>query len=280
MSIVTLVQSVADTLTPSERMLVKEVMARPREIALSTAGELAERAGVHEATASRLARKLGFDSYANFRDAIRDEFIVQTDPAVRMRNTLAQSRGNSLLGGLIAQEIEALTHLPDYIGDDRLKAAARQLTDRRKVFIFARGNAESLAVLMERRLRRMAIDAVLLSGDNRDVAERLLALNADDALLAFAFRRQPRHYAAVIEHARKVGAFTLAIAGSIGPALTPAADMLLSAPRSGTADGFQTLTVPMAICNGLILQMAETAERRSLVRLEELGRLISTFETS
>ncbi len=280
MSIVTLVQSVADTLTPSERMLVKEVMARPREIALSTAGELAERAGVHEATASRLARKLGFDSYANFRDAIRDEFIVQTDPAVRMRNTLAQSRGNSLLGGLIAQEIEALTHLPDYIGDDRLKAAARQLTDRRKVFIFARGNAESLAVLMERRLRRMAIDAVLLSGDNRDVAERLLALNADDALLAFAFRRQPRHYAAVIEHARKVGAFTLAIAGSIGPALTPAADMLLSAPRSGTADGFQTLTVPMTICNGLILQMAETAERRSLVRLEELGRLISTFETS
>lgn len=280
MSIVTLVQSVADTLTPSERMLVKEVMARPREIALSTAGELAERAGVHEATASRLARKLGFDTYADFRDAIRDEFIVQTDPAVRMRNTLAQSRGNSLLGGLIAQEIEALTHLPDYIGDDRLKAAARQLTDRRKVFIFARGNAESLAVLMERRLRRMAIDAVLLSGDNRDVAERLLALNADDALLAFAFRRQPRHYAAVIEHARKVGAFTLAIAGSIGPALTPAADMLLSAPRSGTADGFQTLTVPMAICNGLILQMAETAERRSLVRLEELGRLISTFETS
>ncbi|QIG50618.1 MurR/RpiR family transcriptional regulator [Nordella sp. HKS 07] len=278
MSIVTLVQSVADTLTPSERMLVKEVMARPREIALSTAGELAERAGVHEATASRLARKLGFESYADFRDAIRDEFIVRTDPAVRMRNTLAHSRGNSILGGLIAQEIEALTALPDFIGDDRLKAAARQLTDRRKIFIFARGNAESLAVLMERRLRRMAIDAILLNGDSRDVAERLLALNADDALLAFAFRRQPRHYQAVIEHARKVGAFTLAIAGSIGPALAPAADMLLSAPRSGAPDGFQTLTVPMAICNGLILQLAETAERRSLVRLEELGRLISTFE--
>ena len=96
MSIVTLVQSVADTLTPSERMLVKEVMARPREIALSTAGELAERAGVHEATASRLARKLGFESYADFRDAIRDEFIVRTDPAIRMRNTLAHSRGNSI----------------------------------------------------------------------------------------------------------------------------------------------------------------------------------------
>ncbi|RZA19143.1 MAG: DUF2380 domain-containing protein [Proteobacteria bacterium] len=29
----------------------------------------------HEATASRLARKLGFDSYADFRDALRQEFI-------------------------------------------------------------------------------------------------------------------------------------------------------------------------------------------------------------
>lgn len=280
MSIVALVQSVAGTLTPSERMLVKEVIARPREIALSTAGELAERAGVHEATASRLARKLGFGSYADFRDAIRDEFIVRTDPAIRMRNTLAGSRGGSILAGLIEQEIKALTALPDYIGDDRLKAAARKLADRRKVFIFARGNAESLAVLMERRLRRMAVDAVVLDGDSRDVAERLHLLGAEDALLAFAFRRQPRHYAAVIEHARKAGAFTLAISGSIGPALAPAADMLLSAPRSGVRDRFQTLTVPMAICNGLVLQLAETAERRALTRLEELGRLISTFENA
>jgi DNA-binding MurR/RpiR family transcriptional regulator len=197
-----------------------------------------------------------------------------------MRNTLANARGNSILAGLIAREMEALAALPDYITDERLKAAARQLADRRKIYIFARGNAESLAVLMERRLRRMAVDAVLLAGDSRDIAERLLLLGADDAVLAFAFRRQPRHYAAVIEHARKVGAFTLAIAGSIGPALAPVADMLLSAPRSGARDGFQTLTVPMAICNGLILQLAETAERRALVRLDELGRLITTFEGS
>jgi DNA-binding MurR/RpiR family transcriptional regulator len=278
MSIVTLVQKVADTLTPSERSLVKQVIARPREIALGTAGELAERAGVHEATASRLARKLGFDSYANFRDAIREEFIVQTDPAVRVRNTLASARGSSILGSLIAQEIDALTGLTDYVDDERLKAAARQLATRRKVFIFARGNAETLSVLMERRLRRMAIDTVLLSGDSRDVAERLLAMTADDALLAFAFRRQPRHYAAVLTHVRNAGAFSLAVSGSIGPALAPSPDMLLSAPRSGGRDGFQTLTVPMAICNGLILQMAEIDQARSLMRLDELGDLIGTLE--
>lgn len=278
MSIVALVQSVADTLTPSERSLVKEVIARPREIALSTAGELAGRAGVHEATASRLARKLGFVSYAHFRDAIREEFIVQTDPAIRVRNTLASARGSSILGNLIAQEVEALTALTDHVREDRLKAAAHELARCRKIFIFARGNAETLSVLMERRLRRMAIDTVLLSGDSRDVAERLLAMTGDDALLAFAFRRQPRHYAAVLARVRKVGAFSLAIAGSVGPALAPPPDMLLSAPRSGGRESFQTLTVPMAICNGLILQMAELEQTRSLKRLDELGELIGMLE--
>ena len=280
MPIAELVQKVAETLTPSERSLVKEVIARPREIALSTAGELANRAGVHEATASRLARKLGFDSYANFRDAIRDEFIVKTDPAVRVRNTLAGARGSSILDSLIAQEVEALTALTDYVDDDRLRAAAQALAGRRRVFIFARGNAETLSVLMERRLRRMAIDTVLLAGDSRDVAERLLAMQSEDALIAFAFRRQPKHYPAVVARARKVGAMSLAIAGSIGPALSPSPDMLLSAPRSGGHEGFQTLTVPMAICNGLILQMAKVEEKRVLTRLEELGQLIATLEQS
>ena len=91
MSIIERVRGVAETLTPAERQLVKEVIAKPRDIALGTASELARRTGVHEATASRLARKLGFDSYAEFRDAIRDEFIIRTDPATRVRKTLASS---------------------------------------------------------------------------------------------------------------------------------------------------------------------------------------------
>ena len=278
MSIVSLVQKVADTLTPAERALVKELIERPREIALGTAGELAVRAGVHEATASRLVRKLGFESYSEFRDAIREEFIVRTDPAIRVRNTLDSTRGSSILESLVTKEIEALTGLSSHVSDEALEAAARELAGRRKVFIFARGNAETLSVLMERRLRRMAIDTVLLTGDSRDLAERLLGMTAEDCLLAFAFRRQTRHYSAVISRARKVGAFSLAITGAVGPALTPSPDMLLWAPRSGGRESFQTLTVPMALCTGLILQLAEIEKARTLARLDELGELINALE--
>jgi DNA-binding MurR/RpiR family transcriptional regulator len=279
MSIFERVQSVADNLTPAEHRLVKEIVSKPRDIALGTASSLAQRIGVHEATASRLAKKLGFDSYAGFRDAIRDEFIVKTDPAIRIRNTLEAAQGSDLLSELIAQEIEALGTLPRYIDAKRLEAGASAIAGARRVFIFARGNATTLATLMQRRLRRMGKDTEILAGDARDLAEQALTMTARDVLVVFAFRRQPKFYAPLVERARAVGAASLAISGSLGPALSPATDTLLSAPRSGSSDEFQTLTVPMAITNALILTMARRDPGPTLERLEALGGLINDFES-
>ncbi|WMT87526.1 MurR/RpiR family transcriptional regulator [Pelagibacterium sp. 26DY04] len=279
MSILERVQSVAENLTRAEQKLVREIIAKPRDVALGTASSLAQRIGVHEATASRLAKKLGFESYAGFRDAIRDEFIVKTDPALRVRNTLEAAQGGDLLSELIAREIEALGNLPNYIDARRIEQAAEVLIRARRVFIFARGNAVTLGVMLEKRLLRMGLDVEILSGDSRDLAEQVLRMSDEDALIAFAFRRQPRHYAALVERARVVGATSISISGSLGPALAPAPDMLLSAPRSGSNDSFQTLTVPMAITNALVLTMAQKDQTKALERLETLGELINEFES-
>jgi DNA-binding MurR/RpiR family transcriptional regulator len=278
MAILDRVQSLAGQLTGAERRLVQEVVSKPRDVALGTAAELAKRSGVHEATASRLARKLGFETYAGFRKALREEFIPLADPAVRARNTLEESRGGDLLAGLVTREIEALSALPVLVTAERLAAAARAIAAARKIYVFAAGNAETLAVMMNRRLRRLALDVELLRGDGRDVAEQMVGLGKSDALLAFAFRRQPKLYAPLLEHARAAGAASVVIAGSIGPALAPAADHLLSAPRSGERDSFQTLTVPMAICNALVIAIMQNDEAGALSRLERLGTLIQTFE--
>ena len=272
------IQSTAEELTPSEHKLVKELLARPRDAALGTAGALARRIGVHEATASRLARKLGFESYADFRDALRQEFIVKTDPALRVRNTLASTGEGSILADLVEQETAALSAIPSFLSPEALNAGARALLGARKVFIFARGNAEALSVLADRRLRRMGVDTVVLSGDARDLAERLAAMEGGDALLAFAFRRAPRHWGIVLDHAAAQGAPCVVISDTLGPALVPNGDHLLFAPRSGSSEAFQTLTVPMTIANALILQMAAFDEARSMDRLERLGQLLATFD--
>lgn len=278
MSVLERVKEVADTLTPAEQLLIKQVIASPRDIALGTASDLAQRIGVHEATASRLAKKLGYPNYAGFRAAIQDEFIVRTDPATRVRNTLRQTSKAGLVTDLVTREMEALAGMQRYVDDIKVIAAARVLLRARRIYVFARGNAEALAVLVDRRFRRMGRDTVMLHGEGRDLAEQVLGMSAADAIVGFAFRRQPTHYAALLSHARKVGAASVVVSGSVGPSLVPAADHLLFAPRTGSQDAFQTLTVPMAICNALVLGMAKEDPKASLQHLETLGQLIDAFD--
>ncbi|MEC5342933.1 MurR/RpiR family transcriptional regulator [Brenneria populi] len=276
-ALVARVQAVADSLTATEQRLIAELLKAPREVAIGTSGEFAARLGVHEATTSRLARKLGFSSYMAFRDALRREFLCTADPAERISATLNDARTQGFLPLLVANEIAALTAMADHVGDSGIVDAAEKL-DRQRVFIYGHGNAEALAVLMERRLRRIGVGTQRLAGSRRDLAEQLLTLSSGDAMLLFAFRRQPPDYARLMEVAATAGAATVVISGTVGPSLTPSPDVLLSAPRAGMENSFQTLTVPMAICNATILALSARRGDKALDQLDRLGALIAAFE--
>ncbi|MGL4404808.1 MAG: MurR/RpiR family transcriptional regulator, partial [Notoacmeibacter sp.] len=77
------IQTAADALTPSERRLVETIVGDPQQIALGTATDLARGADVHEAAVSRFVRKIGFESYSNFRSAMQSEFIPTQETATR-----------------------------------------------------------------------------------------------------------------------------------------------------------------------------------------------------
>lgn len=268
----------APTLTPSERRLVENVIESPTAAALGTAGELAKAAGVHEATASRLAKKLGFESYAAFRDALRAEFIATQETATRFEKTIADTGSDTVLGKLALDEAQALSRIEEFISPAQITEIAGILMEARRIFIYGYGNAEVLAMMMVKRLRRFGRDVVQLHTDPRGLAEQMLGLEADDVILSFAFRRPPRGYVALIDTAREIGAKTIIISGKSGALLAPPPDHLLAAPRSGDQDAFQTLTVPMTVCNALIIAAGLNAKEASLRKLDRLGKLIERFD--
>ncbi len=272
------VQTRADSLTPSERRLVTSVLTQPRAAALGTVTDLAREAGVHEATVSRLARKLGFEGFPAFRAALREEFLPSEETATRLQRTLQSSAGGGVLTTLVAQERAALGALAGHVGEAQVVDAARRLMAARRLYVFGRGNAEALALAMAKRFRRFGRDVHLLTGDARSLAEGVLGMGSGDVLLVYAFRRPPRPYAALVERARDAGVAVVVISDTSGHVLVPPPDLLLSAPRSGDADGFQTLTVPMAISNAIIIAAGAAEETQALQTLERLGALIKRFE--
>src|SRR6056297_2185088 len=183
MSLIEKISDQAPSLTPSERRLVETVIESPTVAALGTAGELARSVGVHEATASRLAKKLGFDSYAAFRDALRDEFIATRETATRFEKTMATSSSDSILGKLAQDEAQALDRIEDFIGPEQIADTAELLMRAGRILIYGYGNAEVLALMMVKRFRRFGKDAVQLASDPRSLAEQLLGLGAGDVVL-------------------------------------------------------------------------------------------------
>ncbi len=272
------IQNRVDNLTPSERRLVSSVLSEPRMAALASVTELARGAGVHEATVSRLARKLGFDSYPSFRQALQDEFIPSEDTAKRMKRTIDASGNTGVLGTLVEREVAALERMTDHVTDTDIAAAVASLTAARRMFIFATGNAEVLALMMAKRFRRYGSDVHVLSGDARALAEGVLGMTSQDALLIYAFRRTPRSYPVLMAHARAVGASTIVISGMSGHVIVPQPDQLLAAPRGGDSESFQTLTVPMAISNAIVIAAGATGDNSVLQTLDSLGALIKRFE--
>ncbi len=278
MSVIETITNSTQSLTPNEKRLVKAVMDRPADAALGTASDLAKATGVHEATASRLARKLGYASYAAFRDALRDEFIATRETATRFEKTIAETSSDTILGSLIQEEMQALGRMESYLSADQINTVATRLMAARRIFVYGTGNAEILALLMLKRFRRFGKDVHKLDPDSRSLAEQAVGMREGDVVLTFVFRRAPKGYVPLIETARDAGATNIVISGITGTTLSPRPDLSLAAPRSGHPDAFQTLTVPMAICNAVVIAAGLTAKEESLQKLEKLGQLIERFE--
>lgn len=277
MSIRSLLEQYAQDLTEADRQLVRVLFNRPTEAAFMSATRLAEQAGVHPAAAVRLAKKLGFRGYLDMREAFRAEILQHSDSATRIERRLARAGFHDILQDLVESEIASLRELPSHVTQAQIDEVTKTLMEAGRVFLFAQGHAIALAELMDRRLRRAGLNIVVLRSQGRDLVERLLTLNNRDVVLAFALHVRPRGLNLVLEEAAKVKASSILITDAVDQLPKPKPTFLLAAPR-GDAGEYQTLTIPMAVCNSLVLNLARLDKSRSLRALNKLDRLTDRIE--
>jgi len=274
-------KTLADFLDPSradltevERKLVDVLLGSPADAMFMSVRELAAKAGAHESSAVRLARKLGFDGYPALRRELQQRSLAQTPAgsARRMARSIAEANDGDVLGGLLAKELAALHGVAEHLTQRQIDAAAKKLAGARRIFVWAHGNARILAEMTASRLASAGFDARNISAQGRDLAERLLSLDKGDVVLAFAFRRLPKALPVLMQHADTVGAHTVLVADMVGHRLADPPGLLLAAPRGEDAS-FLTLTVPMLIANAIVLTLSRLAEERALQALQSLDEL-------
>ncbi|OLL72262.1 Transcriptional regulator [Pseudonocardia sp. Ae168_Ps1] len=262
-------------LSPADLAVVDVLLSHPTEAAFLPAEQVAGRAGVHVAAATRLAKKLGYTGYPQLRSTFQSELVVGTDAAERVRRRL--DRSDDVLADLVEDEADALRALPRAVGGAEIDDVAGRILAARRTLVYARGNATVLGGMLVRRLRRFGLPVVELPGSDRDLAEELISLGPGDLVVALAFRRAPRTLPPLLATAEEIGTPVVLLTDVLGGA-GGGSPTVLVAPR-GSGREFQSLTAPMAVVNALVLGIARLAEDRTTAALRRLDDLLDRFDS-
>ena len=262
-----------DRLTESEKRLAEAVAEAGGDLSAFTAGELAVRAGVSAATAARFFRRLGYQSYGDLRRAARAARTWGSPLYELAANRPADFDLH------VAQDIDNLRRLAAELPPATLEAAVALLASARRLNVLGFRNSAALAAYARGLLAQVRPDVRLLPLPGQTLAEDLVGLGPDDALLVFGFRRRPPALCEAMAVVREAGVRILLVTDASAARTAHLASVTLRCPNQG-ASLFDSYVAPMSLIGHLAAAVAarlgEGAEDR-FAAIEELHRRLEPF---
>lgn len=215
--------------TGQERRAADVMIGHLPDLAGYRASELAELAGVSKATMSRFVRRLGYETFEEFRFDLR-----------RLAGMPAQARATSDLQDWLTAEVDVLRRAFETIDEGVLQGAAAVVAGARQVVVAGRRTSHPVALYLRQQLAQVR-GAVLLSPQpGQSMAEDLVDLGASDVVVWVATRRRPDGTRAALELLREQQVPVLLLADPSAAGLASIATWWISCPLAthGAFDGY------------------------------------------
>jgi DNA-binding MurR/RpiR family transcriptional regulator len=268
-----LISDCFSTLTKSERRIASYLSENLDDSAFLSAGELADRLGLSEATMVRFARTLGFDSYPAMRTALQENFRHRMTHSSRLRSRLDDLREEGdIFERVVASEIDYLTQALQSLDRDAFNRAVMMLHEHQRIFVFGLGPSISLVDLITIRLTRSARHIIPLNTSGKEILEPMLLMDKSDLLIAIGFFNITPSLQIVLEYANQHGTPVILLTDTLGTMVGDKADIVLSALR-GPVSSFHSLTIPMTIINALLLALSSMDQEKIMDNLDKLDQM-------
>jgi DNA-binding MurR/RpiR family transcriptional regulator len=275
-NIIDLSQIISDnykSLTKSEKRIANYLRKNQEESAFLSAGEIADRLGLSEATLVRFARTLGFSSYPAMRTVLQEAFRHRVTHSARLRGRLEDLRqGGDIFERLVVSEIDYLTQALEMVDRQALQKTVELLRSGDHVFVYGTGPSVSLANLMDIRLGRFGRQVITLTTAGREILEPLMLMTSRDLLFMIGFFDVSPTQRLVLDYANEVKCPVILLTDTLGSIIGDKADVVLSARRGPMAE-FHSLVVPMTIINTLLLALANDDKENVMANLDKLDQM-------
>jgi RpiR family carbohydrate utilization transcriptional regulator len=261
-----------DALRPSERRAAQAILDDLGAGASASIGELAKKAGVSQATITRLARAIGLKDVREMKvalaraSAVGNRFIATAESG--QETDAPPSVSQRVLGDIIQamQVNEAL------LDPAEVQAAAGLLDSARMIYIFGMGGSSSMLSLEAgNRLFRLGLAAAAYTDG---MTQRMVAasVQAEDVVLAFSMTGGLGELNTSCATAKGYGARLVALT-AIGSPLAGIADLTLPVQTMETDFIFKPSASRFAMMMVLDVLMTELALLRRPVSQETLRRV-------
>jgi len=270
-----LLNSKAESLTPSQKKLLNYILANDEEAVFLNVQDLANRVKISVATVVRLAKALGYAGFPEFQQELRNLFRDKLTTVSRLQKAAQKETSEeNVLVKVFQQDIENITETMKQVSVDDFRQFVKALNSAKRIVIIGLRSAHSLAVLMGVSLEFLQRDVWIVTPGIGDMWDRLLGLRKDDVVVGICFPRYTKETVEVLRFAHENGINTLAITDSPISPLAKYAQCVL--PARCKMDSFiESFTAAMSLINAIVTAAGvyrKDATMNSLNKLEKFWK--------
>jgi DNA-binding MurR/RpiR family transcriptional regulator len=269
-------------LSPQLQQAARFALDRPDRIAFHSMREAAALADVLPPTMLRLAKRLGFDTFNDFRERFRDRMAIPGDSyAARARQLQMRERASgkaSILQEISAADTRNIERTFDAISDADIFAAAESFIKAETVHIVGLRKCFPIAYYFHYATRVFFPNARLIQGQAGLYHEEISHIAEDDAVLVIAFDPYTKETVNAARTAASKGAKLISITDSVVSPLAAGADHLfLAANRSPSF--YRSLVGAMALVQSLVAAIVGKLGEDAVLKLQASENILRDTNT-
>lgn len=268
-----LLNSKAESLTPSQKKLLDYILANDEEAVFLKVQELSNRVNVSVATVVRLAKALGYAGFPEFQQEMRLLFRDKLTTVSRLQKAAqGKTSEENVLVKVLQQDIENITETMNQVPSDDFRKFVDAINLAERVVIVGLRSAHSLAVFMGVALEFLQRDVWIVRPGIGDMWDRLFRIRSGDVVVGISFPRYTRETVRSLEYAKSRHIRTLAITDSLLSPLARHADLVLTA-RCKMDSFVESFTAPLSLINAIVTAVGLCSKDPSLKALKRLETL-------
>lgn len=269
--ILKMIETRFDGLSPQLRVAARFALDSPDRMAVHSMREVANQVNVMPATMSRLAARLGFKSYTDFRNRFRDRILPETGTyaararQLQMRSSTAAS--SVFLKEMAETDTDNIERSFSQSEECAFQSAAESLINAEKIYVVGLRKCYPVAYFFHYATRHFFPDSMLLEGKAGLFGEEISAIRPTDVLLAVAFDPYTKETVQAVNAAQQEGAAVISITDSkVSPLAERATHLFLAANRSPSF--YRSLVGAMALAQALVAAVVNELGQVAVQKLE------------